>query len=262
MTEWAKNETGALEATIGEYKFRITSRKGYLGAVVFDVSEPMWGSWQSSSSGKKSLEEAKAWVQEIIEHRREKATLGRRRVHDWNGKRSPWGGIDHAEQYAEGVHSVGTPSHGGFKLSAAMNRQMPAALRSAGGWYEEDCCWARVALGFPHLFTAWERRLAEESLKRWEPDVYEAHFGVTLKPGESHARDEQVFYREHANDWLVTSALNSDTYEGMVEVYAQIGGHRGQGTEARRFLVPKEDYSERRFSFVVDPVRHREFVAA
>ena len=58
------------------------------------------------------------------------------------GKRSPWGTIDHEEPICDGIVFVGTPSHGGIKLAAWRNTYVPAHLREAGGWYEEDCAWS------------------------------------------------------------------------------------------------------------------------
>lgn len=55
------------------------------------------------------------------------------------GMRTPWGTADSARMMVEGIGQVGTPGHGGIKLDAARNRQVPSALRRQGGWYEEDC---------------------------------------------------------------------------------------------------------------------------
>jgi hypothetical protein len=99
--------------------------------------------------------------------------------------RSPWGPVQNAEEYAPGVWKIDTASHGGFKLSRQRNAAVPAYMRSKGGWYEEDCQWAFVALAFPELFQQlrpWQKpgdkthyQYAIETAQRWYPDEYR-HF--------------------------------------------------------------------------------------
>lgn len=130
-------------------------------------------------------------------------------------------------------------------------------LRSEGGWYEEDCAWAIVAITFPHLFTSYERRCAERTIKDGWPDAWETIFGTILRPGESYEKDRRAFFAGHADDWIVVSAITSTHQEGVVECVATPGGGRGAGTEERRFLVPTGEYGMGRFGFVIDPDRHR-----
>src|SRR3546814_15554429 len=54
---------------------------------------------------------------------------------------------------------------------------MPGVLRVAGGWYEEDCEWAKVAIGFPDLFTDYERCHADRTLRDYYPECWEAVHG-------------------------------------------------------------------------------------
>ena len=56
-------------------------------------------------------------------------------------------------------------------------------LRAAGGWYEEDECWAIVAIAFPELFTTLERLHAEQTTKDSWPDAWETIFSTILAPG-------------------------------------------------------------------------------
>lgn len=91
--------------------------------------------------------------------------------------RTPWGESDSSKQYAEGITFYGTPSHGGFHLSAKQNRLVPDYLRDAtwgdlgaGGWYEEDCDWSIVAVVFPHLFTAEDLENARRTLATYHPE--------------------------------------------------------------------------------------------
>ena len=55
------------------------------------------------------------------------------------GDRSPWGSIQQAEEYVEGIVRVHTAGRGGIWLSAERLAQMPADQISSDGWYEEDC---------------------------------------------------------------------------------------------------------------------------
>lgn len=76
-----------------------------------------------------------------------------------------------------------------------------------------------------------------------------------LAPGESWQKDQRQFYRDHARDWIVISALRSRDHPGMVECHATLGGDRA-AREVRCFLVPDAEYAVRRFGFVIDEVRH------
>ena len=122
--------------------------------------------------------------------------------------------------------------------------------------YKEDECWAIVAIAFPELFTRFERRCAERTIKDTWPDAWEAIFGTVLGPGESVAKDRRAFEAQHAEDWIVVAAITSSHRHAFVECVATIGGQRGGGTEERRFLVPARDYEVGRFGFVIDPERH------
>ena len=196
----------------------------------------------------------RAKVLEQAQHFREKHALGRRDIA--SSAHTPWGPSQGGTVYAEGVTFHSTAGHGGFTLSGERNPQVHPLLRAHGGWYEEDECWAIVAITFPHLFTTLERRYAERIIKDTWPDAWEAIFGTTLGPGESRTKDRRSFDRENANDWVVISAIISEQHEGVVECVATLGGKRGAGTEERRFLVPAAEYDTGRFGFVIDPDRH------
>lgn len=196
----------------------------------------------------------RAKVFEQAEHQRERLRLGRREI--GGGAHTPWGISQGATVYAEGICAHSTAGHGGFKLSADRNRKVAPMLRAAGGWYEEDECWAIVAFTFPHLFTALERRHAERAIKDSWPDAWESISGSVLAPGESRTKDQRAFEAEHAADWIVISAITSDQEKSFVECIATQGGRRASGTEERRFLVPSAEYAIGRFGFVIDPDRH------
>jgi hypothetical protein len=193
-------------------------------------------------------------VLDKAQHYQEKRALRRRDIP--GGAHTPWGPSQGGTFYADGVTSHSTAGHGGFKLSAERNRKVHPMLRAAGGWYEEDESWAIVAITFPHLFTALERRCASQATKDSWPDAWEAISCTILAAGESRSKDQRAFEEEHAADWIVVSAITSEQQKGFVECIATTGGQRGAGTEERRFLVPADEYEIGRFGFVIDPHRH------
>lgn len=77
---------------------------------------------------------------------------------------TPWGASDEVVAYAPGITFYGTPSHGGFRLSAEREHELDVLLQARGlsaeqarmgyrpGWYEEDCCANAVAFAWPVLF--------------------------------------------------------------------------------------------------------------
>ena len=196
----------------------------------------------------------RAKVLEQAEHIRERQALGRHEIR--SHANTPWGPSQGATVFAEGVVCHSTAGHGGFHLATDRNAKVDRRLRRPGGWYEEDAEWAIVALSFPHLFTSFERRCAEQTVKDSWPDAWEAIFATVLAPGQSHEKDRRAFHARHAGDWIVISAIRSEHHGRHVEVIATLGGHRDRETEQRRFLVPSDEYEIGRFGFVVDPDRH------
>lgn len=123
--------------------------------------------------------------------------------------------------------------------------------------YKEDDAWAIVALTFPELFTGYERKLADRTIRDKWPDEWEAIHGRPLQPGESTGKDRRDFERRHVDDWIVASAITSSHQPGMVEVVAVLGASQGKHFQERRFLVPTAEYQARgAFGFVIDEGRH------
>ena len=199
----------------------------------------------------------RAQVLEQAEHAREKRALGRREIR--SRIYTPWGPSQGATVFAEGVVCHSTAGHGGFHLATDRNAKVDRRLRRPAGWYEEDAEWAIVALTFPHLFTSFERRCAEQTVKDSWPDAWEAIFAIVLAPGQSHEKDRRAFHARHAGDWIVISAIRSEHHGRHVEVVATLGGHRDRETEQRRYLVPSDEYEIGRFGFVVDLDRHEAY---
>ncbi len=251
---------GLAVALVGETAFAmVPAREGrhYL-ATGWRIRRPM-SEWTLSDfyghSGE--LADAAAFrnaMLEQAEHQRELRALGRREARI--AASTPWGSSQGATIYADGIVFHDTAGHGGFHLSAERNEKIHQTLRADGGWYEEDECWAIVAIHFPHLFTSFERRCAERTLKDSWPDAFERIFGRILGPGESRERDRIAFEKQHAGDWIVVAAITSEQEKGFVECIATRGDKRGH-VEERRFLVPSTEYRVGQFGFVIDEARHR-----
>ena len=155
---------------------------------------------------------------------------------------SPWGHIQHTEQFAPGFRSVSTSSHGGFMISrgfadehltfAARNRGM----RYTGDYlcYEEDCDWAIPAIELPEYWEEIFRWSSEDvqkdpythlltSLSRWHPD-YLLERGLTPLPGpyQQHLamkRDREMRKEKHPD--LIVSAVG-DWHERVPEGAAEV----------------------------------------
>ena len=257
---FATSADGFPVALVGDTTFAMLPGRGktHFLATAWRTRRPLAGMVRDDFYGHGGVladEQAfRAKVLEQAEHAREKRARGRREVR--SHANTPWGPSQGATVFAEGVVCRSTAGHGGFHLAADRNAKVDPRLRRPGGWYEEDAEWAIVALTFPHLFTGFERRSAEQTVKDSWPDAWEAIFGTVLEPGQSHEKDRRAFRARHAGDWIVLSAIRSEQHDGHVEVVATLGGNRGQRTEERRFLVPSAEYEVGRFGFVVDPARH------
>jgi len=259
IPDYGTSAEGHLAARIGDIAYvALPCADGFRLASGWRLRRPI-GEWTEAdvhgSEGIVSDEAGfRAHVEDVALHLNQREALGRKEVR--LRVSTPWGMSQGATVYAEGVVCHSTASHGGFKLDRACNAAMPAALRIAGGWYEEDGDWARVAIGLPDLFTDREKRSADRTLRDWEPDAWEAVHGRTLSAEESFTRDRQRFEREHAGDWVVISAMRSKDHPGFVETIATTGGRR-DGAVTQSYLVPAAEYVAGRHGFVIDPACHR-----
>lgn len=260
IPEFGRSADGLTVARIGDAAYAMiptADGRFFLGSG-WRLTKPL-SDWKRSDfygHGGEVADEAAfhALVQEQAEHQGEKATLGRQEFRA--PANTPWGPSQGAVRYGEGVVFHSTAGHGGFHLSPDRNARIQPLLRNSGGWYEEDSAWAAVAIAWPDLFTGLERRQAEETLRHGWPDAWEAIHGRALQPGESRTRDAEAFARDHADGWVVISALRSDQHPGFTEVIATRGGRRDPQSEERRFLVPSREYKAGPFGFVIDEARH------
>lgn len=165
--------------------------------------------------------------------------------------RTPWGSADAVYQRAPGILAVSTPGHGGFKLDRKANAKIPQLFRRAGGWYEEDCEWAIVALFFKDSagFDDSAVKDATCTVKTYWPDQYSAHYNVTVTPEESSTLRDRIAKQEAKGKLVVTSCWGSwskNVPKGMVGVYARVGGHESRpddGAKEGYFLLTESEYN-------------------
>ena len=176
---------------------------------------------------------------------------------------TPWGAAQTRKELAPGIIEVSTASHGGILLAPELNAQVPAYMRSADGWYEEDADWAIVATVFPEVFTEEHREQAKNTMKNSMPAAYEAFYQEEIPQGESYVKDQLAFKAAHKNDYLGMAAWgdwHAKVPKGHVVVFAGRGGRTADykyPKDTAYFVVPESEYDERgRFDFVIDESRH------
>lgn len=173
IPEFGHSAEGFSVARLGDsaHAMLTGSGAGFYLATGWRLTKPMadWTrrDFYSHGGALTDVADFRARVLEQAEHQREKQALGRREVS--SRASTPWGASQGATVYGEGVLFHSTARHGGFHLSPERNAAAHPMLQSASGFYEEDCDWAAVAFAWPKLFTALERRQAEESLRHNRP---------------------------------------------------------------------------------------------
>lgn len=228
------------------------------------VADLKQSSFMGSGDGVDGVEGFKSHLAEMQEHYRQVKSLGRHE--EPSTARTPWGTSQGATVYQDkGIYGHSTAGHGGFKVFARFNCEIPDAYRNADGWYEEDCEYAKVVVSLPAFFTDREVRKATEAVRNWFPDEYEAVTGEVIPEGRSFKKDERLFKERNAENWIVISASSMDR-EGakMVHCHASKGGERSGWdgkkdveVETAQFLVSSDEYAKRSsHGFVIDPERH------
>ena len=97
---------------------------------------------------------------------------------DYGMGSSPWGSIDHKEEIMPGCAWVGTPGHGGLRVSQGLaeHRMTPEGLKasihqSGYYWFEEDCQWAIAAYEIREVFQFLKCSMADViSALQWNPE--------------------------------------------------------------------------------------------
>lgn len=165
-------------------------------------------------------------------------------------KYSPWGAIESEREIATGITEINTARHGGFKLDRKRNLRIPECMRTVGGWYEEDCQWAIVALTFPEAFPTLID-FAISTMKSNYPDQYTTITGNPVAVEESHVLRQRAYKESVKGKYLVVSAMG-DWHEkvpsGMVGVIACIDGRNENGmfsNPLNYFMVPAVEYNSK-----------------
>ena len=146
--------------------------------------------------------------------------------------RTPWGESQGVTEVYPGILSVSTSSHGGYKLDRKRNSQVDEVWRKAGGWYEEDCEWAIVALTFKSEFSAETVEGAVRTLKNWLPVEYILATGEQVSLEES-SKLREIAAKEAAKgklqSFVAWGSWNPLVPEGFVGVCAKVDGPRRNG---------------------------------
>lgn len=259
-----RTEAGHLTARLDTYcMMAVPDRAGLAVLAAYGIDKPPehWTRDDFYIVGKRVDTEADfiAHAIELAQHDIDRARLQRTPI-AYHGH-TPWGLSQSSMRYADGIVYHSTAGHGGFDLDEAARAKVHSGWGMTGRFFEEDVDWAIVAFTFPELFTAYERKSADEILRHWRPHGYEAVTGVTLAPGQSRVRDEEAFLRDHADRWIVISAITSTDRPGFVECVATLGRAR-DGRAERRFLVPANEYRPDPFGFVINEARHESYAGA
>jgi hypothetical protein len=167
--------------------------------------------------------------------------------------RTPWGKAQTVREVQPGILEITTAGHGGFKLSRYANSCVHSAWRRAGGWYEEDCEWAIVAL----TFGLGNAEYAQKTAKNWYPNEYEAVYGGPVLPEESRVLRERHAQTQAAGKWQVTAGVNANGRPGMVCACARVNGRSGTGPE-KFFLIPESEYQFEAGVLTVNPEQYEE----
>lgn len=173
---------------------------------------------------------------------------------------SPWGTVQHAEPYEDGIVMVSTASHGGIMIPEAIatQRLSPAAqkraLRFEGFYcYEEDCDWAIPTLELLALRSGrYNGRVyhvsTEEELMRtlsgWHAD-YLLERGLTPEPTaytQWQLMQEEDARRKARDPDLIVSAIG-----GPVSYYPDLTADQVMVTTAdgQRHVVTRDSYRSR-----------------
>lgn len=177
--------------------------------------------------------------------------------------RSPWGEIQYADHIAPGIASVGTAGHGGIKLSPERNRHVPAGVRRASGWYEEDCEQHAVCYTFPEEMAGLmgdaerTRSAAVQGLRDWYPqecadlgiDV-DATNSLTLRLDKAAAEREAV-RRANTEQFVTTSDRN---FGWVPDTHRVITATQESTGTTRHLLAPRSFWSDHGTSMTNTPI--------
>ena len=173
------------------------------------------------------------------------------------GTQTPWGQSQHKTVCAPGIILYTTARHGGYHVSPTRNELIPAVLRRADGWYEEDCDWGAVVWTFREYFSTKHVQQAERTIIDWAPYAYEALTGAVLQPGQSFRKDADTFESNNKGNYVSMSAYG-DHHKEVPAGYVAVHAKRAEPADERWFLVPLAEYRNGQHWFVINPDVHQE----
>lgn len=123
---------------------------------------------------------------------------------NYSSTSTPWGKSQGGHSHFPGMVFYHTAGHGGLKVDARLNRQIPLPFRNLDGWYEEDCEYAIpvwwfhdkiVAFTLEHQahrldgynctplehWTKFPRQRFEDSVREWSAAAWAIHTGIDLE---------------------------------------------------------------------------------
>lgn len=178
-----------------------------------------------------------------------------------NNLTTPWGKAHYVQLHGgDGqVLGVGTASHGGIGVHPAISLPQPfeaLALVDEEGWrwFEEDEAWAAAVLALPQRFPGELQQKAQETLRHCLPDVYSAHFKVTLTSKDSYVLGQREREAATAGNFIPTCALDSSYYD-VPEGHVWVSGWRRRDEATEGFLLPEEAYASGDPYLVLDSFR-------
>lgn len=165
--------------------------------------------------------------------------------YDPKAPRTPWGRAQEIITYnnKEGIRFISTAGHGGIKLDRKTNPKVHASWRRKGGWYEEDCEWAIVALTFPEMFTEEEIESAHTICKNYFPDEYTTATGNPVSVADSYVLQRRIREKRQLTEF-VSGAVWGDCFEFVPKGHVLVCGKKGppENMVEEFFLVPQEEY--------------------
>lgn len=168
------------------------------------------------------------------------------------GTQTPWGRAQYSRQYARGINFYGTAGHGGFRVSAGLQKRLHPSLSKFGGWFEEDCEWALVVLSFPEYFSGEEIGKARQTAKDWNPTEYQEITGDYVPVSESYTLRKQQS-EEQNKAMFITKAAWGDWHPKVPRGMVGVRAIRAVGNVEKWFLVSAERYKiQSPVGYVVD----------
>lgn len=161
------------------------------------------------------------------------------------GSRTPWGKAQHAELIYPGVMGVSTAGHGGAKVNAQRNKQIPTALRNRSGWYEEDCEMAIVSMYFDP--DQGRRQRSVETVKNWFPHEYTKATGEPVQQHESYMLRKEAADEASEGRWVAVSGLGKGDGTSVVKLNRMGRDADGRlvAVESRIVSMPAKTYAAR-----------------